>query len=90
MVFSVERDTVVDGFCGHFVTHLAPEISLDTGPGEPATFYQQTVFPICPTRAAAGDRVEVTLEARGPQGSSPTLGLRGRIGAASFAYTYDG
>ena len=41
-------------------------------------------------RASAGDRLEVTLEACGSEGSSPTLSLRGRVGEEPFAYTYDG
>ncbi len=89
VVFGVERDTVIDGFCGHFVTHLAPELSLTTAPGEPATFYRQTVFPTHPLHATAGDEVRVTLETRGPVGSSPTLSIRGRVGDQPFAYTYD-
>ena len=90
VVFELERDAVIDGFCGHFVTHLAPGISLDTGPGAPATFYQQTVFPMRPLQGSAGDQVVVTLEARGAVGTSPTLSLRGRVGSSSFACTYDG
>ena len=46
VTFSVERDSILHGFCGWFEAKLSKEVSLSTAPDEPLTHWRQLFFPV--------------------------------------------
>lgn len=84
VTFELERDGHLDGLCGFFVARLSPNEVLDTGPSAPATFYRQQFFPVRAVPVKRGDTLAVTVEA-----FTQAVSLKGRLGEAEFAYTYD-
>ena len=57
----VERNITLHGICGWFDAQLADGVVLSTHPAEPATHWAQTVFPLAPVSARAGDVLRVRL-----------------------------
>ena len=61
VTLEVTRSNTLHGICGWFDAHLAPDVVLSTRPGAPRTHWAQTLFPVPPLPALAGDTLEVRL-----------------------------
>lgn len=61
--FTLARSGLVQGVAGWFDADLAPGVRLDTVPGR-RTFWGQVLWPCPATALAAGDTIELELEAR--------------------------
>jgi len=78
------------GLPGYFRAGLSPGVVLSTAPGEPATHWRQTFFPLPePVRVEVGDRVRYTLKAI-PQGAAicwewNTRVQRNGVGIATYS-----
>jgi protein arginine N-methyltransferase 1 len=87
--FEVERDGAIDGFCGYFVTRLARGIDLDTAPGARPAFSEHLFFRTRPLAVRAGDRVTLTVEARGAEAEFPIFTLSGKVAGTPYSFTYN-
>ncbi len=61
--WTLPEDKLIDGAVGWFVAHLAPDHTLDTGPGV-TTHWGQTLFPLPQTQVDAGDRMRFELDVK--------------------------
>ncbi len=72
-----EDDTMVSGLAGWFDVDWAPNVTMSTGPSAPSTHWRQSFFPVVPRQAAAGERLNVTMEVAFDEREVPTFSWRG-------------
>ena len=59
----IERDATVHALGGWFEVDLAPGVTLSTAPDHPSTHWRQSIFPVRPFPAQAGDVLRVKMRA---------------------------
>jgi len=85
--FVARRAGCLNGFAGWFSAQLSPSVTLDTGPGQPETHWQQTyfAFPPVPVRAGQALRANYALARHPVEPRSVELQLE--VESRKFNYT---